>query len=68
MANFKLYLMDWASGHIEETRTIQAEDDIKAMALAAELPHRPMEVWRGQTKVHRFERERITPPMPLPLI
>ena len=61
MATFKLYLMDWASGHIEETRTIQADDDIEAMALADKVPHRPMELWRGSTKVHRFERARVQP-------
>lgn len=61
MASFELYLMDCATGHIEEARTLEADDDIQAMRLASEIPHRPSELWRGRTKVHRFPLDRIDP-------
>ena len=56
MAVFRLYLMDWWSGHIRVARDIDAHDAAEATRLAQQEEHRPLELWLGSQKIRRFER------------
>ena len=56
MLHYRLYLMNRFSGHIETVRDIAAAEDLTAIGRAAEfVGRRPVELWHGPRKVHRFE-------------
>jgi hypothetical protein len=56
MTNYRLYLMNNRTGHIDQADHIQAVHDLHGIFMAESVSdHRPMELWCGNRKVHRFE-------------
>lgn len=56
MADYRLYLMNIRSGHIDSARDLSASGDSEAIREASGLARRgPMELWCAGRKVHRFE-------------
>jgi hypothetical protein len=56
MLYYRLYFMSPASGHIERFQEIESESDEAALVIVRALCNeQPMELWRGHTKVGRYE-------------
>jgi hypothetical protein len=59
---YRLYFMDRFSGHIDQVREFEAEDDGGALATAEGwATGQPMELWNRRRKLKRWERD---PPAP----
>lgn len=56
MPNYRLYLLNQFSGHIDGVEDITSADDVGAIAQATERPRGvPAELWCGGRKVCRFD-------------
>jgi hypothetical protein len=56
MAYYRLYFLDGFSGHIDQVRDFEAENDSAAIACAEEMRGRaPMELWARSRKVKHWE-------------
>ena len=56
MAEYRLYLMDRFTGHIDGVETLSSADDVGAICLVQERRgDAPMELWCGGRKIRRFE-------------
>lgn len=56
MTDYRLYLLDRFSGHIEEVREFDAPDDDAAFDRALhEKDHRAMELWRRSHKLKHWD-------------
>lgn len=57
MSYYRLYFMDRFSGHIENFREFEAEDDSAATAIANGWSNDgPMELWNRDRKLLRWEQ------------
>lgn len=55
MRYYRLYFMDRFSGHIDQFREYEAEDDESALAIAEGWREdRPMELWNHQRKLKHW--------------
>jgi len=60
MRYYRLYFMDAFSGHIEQFREFEAEDDAAALAVAEGWRSaQPMELWNRERKLMRWEAPAI---------
>lgn len=57
MPDYRLYLMNPYSGHIDAVEDFHSGDDVEAILLVQARPQRAgaMELWRGQRKVIRVD-------------
>ena len=55
MALYQLYVANPSSGRFDREVEIEAEDDVAAIRVASREENRPLELWQGDRKVHRFE-------------
>ena len=56
MAYYRLYLIDSYSGHIDQVRELEAEDDTAAISeVEATRGHCAMELWSRSRKVKEWE-------------
>ena len=56
LPDYRLYLLDPHSGHIEAVEPLHSADDVGAVCLAQERAGAaPMELWCGGRKVARFD-------------
>ena len=62
MAGYRLYFMDRYSGHIDNRREFIADGDAEATVIAQRWRDgSPMELWRGEHKLKRWEAEPLAP-------
>jgi hypothetical protein len=65
MPDYRLYRLDPTTGHIEGAENFQASNDVEAGCLVRErVLHAPMELWRGASKVARYEPDREMAELP----
>ena len=66
MPDYRLYLLNPFSGHIDGVEEVSASDDIEAICLVQNRGRKvPVELWRGGVKVvHIDARPEIVPPAP----
>ena len=65
MGGYRLYFMDRFSGHIDHRRDFVADSDAAAVKIAhGWFDGNPMELWRGSTKLKRWEAEPLAPLSP----
>ena len=58
MPGYRLFLMNPASGHIDQAREFFADDDVAAVATAQRSQvDAPMELWLEGRKIKRWEAE-----------
>ena len=56
MPDYRLYLLNPHSGHIEGVEEFHSTDDVEAICLVGQKPRRvPTELWSGRIKVARFD-------------
>jgi hypothetical protein len=56
LPDYRLYLLNPHSGHIEAVERFHSSDDVEAICLVAQRePLVPMELWCGGRKVSRFD-------------
>jgi len=56
MTHYRIYYMNTVSGHIDSAEDIDLACDEESINLAQVLSRdKPIEVWCGTRKVHRFE-------------
>lgn len=56
MDSYRLYVFNPISGRIDQKRKFLAKDDETAVWISEGLRHaRPMELWHGCCKIHRWE-------------
>ena len=56
VSSYRLYILDPFDGQIVEHREFVAQDDETAVWISEGLRHsRPMELWAGASKVHRWD-------------
>jgi hypothetical protein len=56
MRYYRLYFMDPLSGHIDQFREFEADDDEAAIAIAeAWREDRPMELWNRERKLRHWD-------------
>jgi hypothetical protein len=59
MLYYRLYFFDGFSGHIDQFREFDADDDAAAMALAEQWSAGgPMELWNRERRLKRWESKR----------
>jgi hypothetical protein len=64
MAYYRLYFFNRFSGHIDHFREFEAPDDAAAVRQAADWRELDaMELWRGRSKVRRWEAYELGPEM-----
>jgi hypothetical protein len=62
MKDYRLYLLDHFSGHIEEVRELDAPDDQSAIDQAASVAdHRAMELWHRNHKLKHWDERFFFP-------
>ena len=62
MGGYRLYFMDRFSGHIEHRREFFAGNDADAVRIAQGWSTgQPMELWKADHKLKRWEAETISP-------
>lgn len=60
MGQYRLYLMDRFSGHIDHVREFEADDDAGAIAAAQDWHNgAPMELWSRHHKLKRWADARF---------
>ena len=66
MPDYRLYLLNPFSGHIDAVEEMSASDDIEAICLVQNRERTvPVELWRGGVKVVRIDAPpEIAPPAP----
>ena len=66
MGQYRLYLMNRQSGHIDHVREFEAESDSGAIRIASDWQEDgPMELWSRHHKLRRWDHERVAaPPVP----
>lgn len=66
MPDYRLYLLNPFSGHIDAVEELSASDDIEAICLAQNGGRKvPVELWRGGVKVvHIDAPPELVPPAP----
>jgi hypothetical protein len=58
MRYYRLYFLDRFTGHIEQFREFEAEDDDAALATAEDWREsQPMELWNRQRKLKHWDAE-----------
>ena len=63
MPDYRLYVMDRFSGHIDHAREFEAADDLSAISRSVDWHDgRPMELWRGAANIKRWKATAIGPP------
>jgi hypothetical protein len=56
MEPYRLYFLNTLSGGIDDRREFAARNDETAVWIAEGMRHsRAMELWHGQSKIHRWE-------------
>ncbi|MFL5238147.1 MAG: hypothetical protein ACJ8EL_11190 [Rhizomicrobium sp.] len=61
MTPYRLYIFDPLTGKIDHQRDVVAKDDATAVWISEGLRHtRPMELWHGRSKIHRWDHNRRT--------
>lgn len=56
MERYRLYILDPLTGRIDHERRMLAKDDETAVWISEGLRHsRPMELWQGRSKIHRWD-------------
>lgn len=55
MASYQILLLSIDFDHDLAVAHVTADDDIKAMWVASQTPHRPLEVWRQHHRVIRLD-------------
>jgi hypothetical protein len=56
MPDYRLYLLNPHSGHIEGVEEFHSTDDVEAICLVGQQQRRvPTELWCGRSKVARFD-------------
>ena len=56
MDAYRLYVLDPLTGKIDQERRVIAKDDETAVWVSEGLRHtRPMELWHGNSKIHRWD-------------
>lgn len=63
MPDYRLYLLNLHSGHIDGVETFYSADDSEAIGMTTQRDRDvPMELWRGGQKVTRFDACAERPP------
>ena len=56
MEAYRLYIFDPLTGKIDHERRVLATNDETAVWISEGLRHtRPMELWQGRSKIHRWD-------------
>ena len=60
MRYYRLYFMDRFSGHIDQFREFEADDDDRAVEIAEKWREdRPMELWNRERKLKHWDVPRL---------
>ena len=66
MESYRLYVLNALNGKIDHERQFIAKDDETAVWISEGIRHtRPMELWHGASRVHRWESIALTAAKPV---